>query len=740
MSRRLYLVLLALSPIAYVAYLAVRASGGSPVALGAVGASVVLVLWVLRFTQSSTAFADLVGEGPRAGARVVSVGASVIVIARTGPDGRAALDAAAAFGVGLAATGALYALARVPRNPGLLAPPPEANRLDGMAAMIVAAAIATTVPAAAALVPTMGARIDPLTIDYVVGAESLAGLVLLGLASLRFQRGRRLDLVASNRAGAALTTSMTALLAGGPAALLGFSPPDRVLPYAATASAVAVTTALVAPDARTVGRALRTLLVVCVLGTPLALATAGAAQSAPSKAGGIVLGASAVLVLVGVLGRRIAFALRRDAARWERALLSAQDAATVPEPNAALRATLSALRDGLGPKAASPVVYRFDTNLATTVDRAGYLHDEHAVPPDDVGNLAREEPSHTLRLEVARALEVRNPDVRTTLAWMEAHDHAAAVTLDDEDGPIGILALPRSGRTTPLTLEEVIALGRLAERLAAVLALSGSLEGARRRELAAEERLAASEAERLRLTEAREGDGERGLRLATRLAHTAPLARYSAAARLAETELMKAAAGERPIVLLVPPGVLPDAHAAQVHVSSPVSRGPLVVADGTEPRDRAEAAWEGPSSPLRLAQGGTLVVFDAPCLPLDVQGKLARASLDGGVRLVLTVRETVDVLVAKGRLSPALADELGDRAIPLPPLAVRGDDLRAMALDQLARIGFALRGEPYGLADDALALLLEHTFTANDTELRSVLLKAALRSEGGVVRARDLPL
>ncbi len=740
MSRRLYPLFLALSPLAYVGYIAVRASGGSVVSMSAVAATVALVLWVIRFTQASTVGDDLVGEGPRAAARVVTVGCSTLIIARTGPDGRASLDAAAAFGVGLAALATLYGLARVPRNPGLLEPGPENRRLDGVAVMMLVALIATTVPAAAAIVPTVGARIDPLMIDYALGAESLAALGLLTLASLRFHRGRRLDLVAASRASAALTLSMTALFGAVPAAWLGFSPPDRVLPYSAAAAAFAVTTTLVVPDARVVGRALRTLLVVSVLGTPLALATAGAAQAAPTKAGGIVLGASAALVLVGVLGRRIAFLLRRDTARWERALHAAQDSATVPEPHAALRATLSSLRDGMGPTAPSPIVYRFGLDLATTVDLAGYLRDERATPPEDASVLAREEPFHVLRLEVVRALEVRQPVVRTTLAWMEAHDHAAVVTLDDEDGPVGLLALPRAGRRAPLTLEEAIALGRLADRLAAVLSLAGALEGARRRELHAEERLAESEATRERHEDERRHERERGLRLVTRLAHTAPLARYSAAARLAEGELMKASASGRPVVLLVPPGVLADAHVAEIHVSSQSSRGPLVVADGTEPRDRAEAAWEGPSSPIALASGGTLAVFDVPCLPLEAQEKLARASIDGGVRLIFTVRETVDVLVAKGRLSPTLADEVGDRAIPIPPLAARSDDLRAMALDQLARIGFALAGAPLGLGDDALAILQEHVFTGNDTELRSVLLEAALRSSGGVVRAKDLPL
>jgi DNA-binding NtrC family response regulator len=152
-------------------------------------------------------------------------------------------------------------------------------------------------------------------------------------------------------------------------------------------------------------------------------------------------------------------------------------------------------------------------------------------------------------------------------------------------------------------------------------------------------------------------------------------------------------------------------------------------------------------SPIPLSRGGTLLVLDVASLPREVQALVARVARkqpirDGGdvadARLVVTVRETVDALVARGRLLDDLGDALGDRAIPLPPLSARAEDVRPLALDHLARIGLALRGEALGLADDALEALLEHPFPGNDLELSALLLRAARVTSGPAVTRADL--
>jgi DNA-binding NtrC family response regulator len=59
-------------------------------------------------------------------------------------------------------------------------------------------------------------------------------------------------------------------------------------------------------------------------------------------------------------------------------------------------------------------------------------------------------------------------------------------------------------------------------------------------------------------------------------------------------------------------------------------------------------------------------------------------------------------------------------------------------LAHLARAGVQLRGEPLGVDAAALALLLEHPWPGNDTELSDVLNRAAGVAVGPLVTSGDL--
>lgn len=730
-----------LFPVAYTGVAAARATGGAPTSIAVALSSLLAVVAVFRLTEPRSLGEDLVGDVPRTALRCVVAAIGTALTARVGVAGRAAFDAAASAGVAAGAIAALASMARVPDGHGLFRAPPVARRLDAALGMVVVGAVATTIPAVVALAPHRGAAIDPLALDYAAAALGLSALVVLALAAARFFRARRIELGASDRGLAALVVSLTALAIAGPAAALDVAPPDRVLPGAALASAFGCALAMAVPDPRAVGRALSTVLVSSIVGVPIALFVATAAKASPESTGGIVLLGGLTLLVAGVLSQRIAARLRPDGARWREALRAAEQQASVSEPHTAIRGALSALRDRLGPSAPSPLLFRADTGDAVSVDRAGYLQEARALPPPDAAVLARGEPFHTLRRETLRALEVHHPELRPTLAWMEAHDLATVTALDDEDGPLGLLAVPAARRTMPLSLDEAVLLGRVGDRIALALSLSQALAGARARQVAAEQTVAeqAREAEELRRELSREA--ERYAALARRVARRAPDAAYAPASRLAEEALAKAADGERAVTLLAPPGVFAEGWAAALHLASDRRGEPFVVVDGADLREHEPAVWEDPVlSPLRLAAQGTLCVLDVAALPMALQHVVARhaAGLDAGPRIVVTVRETLSVLAATGRVVTPLADALGDRAVPIPPLSARAEDLRALALDKLARLGLALRGAPLGLTDEALLRLVEHELPGNDEELGSVLLLAVLAAEGPRVTARDL--
>jgi DNA-binding NtrC family response regulator len=194
--------------------------------------------------------------------------------------------------------------------------------------------------------------------------------------------------------------------------------------------------------------------------------------------------------------------------------------------------------------------------------------------------------------------------------------------------------------------------------------------------------------------------------------------------------------------LLSAPGVDAIAWAALAHLASPFCRGPLTVVDGTNPAEHDLHRWRDPdASPLRAAQGGTLALIDVHALPAAVQSYIGAAlpeETPGETGVVVSAPATVDTLVASGQLSERLADRLGNRAVALPTLSARSEDLRALAIEHLGRIGVRLQSRPLGLDAHALAALLEHTWPGNDAELAATLLRAALVTEGEVIGVRVL--
>ena len=737
---------LSLGLVGYVGVAAVRATT-TPTAVAATVLLPLSLVSLFRLTEPGDRTEDNVGDDVRTGVRWSAVGTAVYLAARSAGPGRAGFDAAAAAGVGIAGFSALFAMARVPEAKGALACPPAARRLDAAFVFAVLASIAVTIPASAAL-SERGANIDPLSIDYTLVAEGFAALLLLTLSALRFVRERRLELGVADRGAAAFIVTATLLAITLPAALLAIAPPDRLAPVAALLASALVGCALVVRDATLVGRALRVLLVLCVVGAPVALFAASVAAAAPRFAGGTILLAGATLLVLGVFAEAIARRVSPDGARWLSAIEEAQGSATLADPHSALRATLSTLRHRLGHDSPSPVLYRFDVGDAVSVDRAGYLHEAPAAAPPDALDLCQAEEGHTLRLGVVRALEVRSPHVRPTLAWMEAHGYAAVTVVFDEEGAVGLLALPKGKRRAPLTLVEVWAIERLTQRLASVLALSSSLAAARARQQLAEAEAASARAA--------QGDAERRLS-AQRARHelsTAALARrarsgrYSPAARLAAEAVERRATDDRPVVFLAPPGTDVRSFCASLHLASARRGHPLVFLDAADPLQE-ETLFHADASPLLLATGGALVIEHLPALHRDRQRTLALLLRDGtarlgekavpvDVRLLATVQETIDVLVGRDRLVEELADVLGDGSLPLPPLAARSEDLRSLCMDVLGRTGSALRGVPLGLSDGALAALLEHGFPLNDAELEVVLQTAAALAKGVVVTNADL--
>jgi transcriptional regulator with AAA-type ATPase domain len=656
------------------------------------------------------------------------------------------LDAAANLGVGTAAVGALVALSRLPARGGMLVPPAATRSWDAAAFTAVLWGVAAAVPATRAVLQSDRLRLDPLTIDYATTSAGVGTLMVLVAATWRLRVLSKLEIGISDRAAGALALTLTAFAVAVPAAALNLAAPDRVLPLSVLLASVACVWTAMTKEPTTVSSALRGILAVMILGAPTTLVAGLLARGSPDHAGAVVLGACAVSIGVGLVARAVARPLGPEQSRWLDSIDAATQSALQPEPDEAIRSALNALSRATSTPGAKAELWRTDPEQRLFVDIAGYLHVERASAPDRIYELAELEPERTVRAEVLQAIQVRRPDVRSSLAWFEAHRAFSATVVVDEQGPVGFILLPRGNRTAVMTLEEARAVRLLADRISALLAVSSALARSRERELAAVSRADRLDAERQRYENVFSSESGRHRAVAERAARVVRSTAYGSAARMAIEKLERLGRNNLPVALRVPAGVDAAGWAALVHLASP-RQGAFMVVDGASGSEHDLSLWRDElRSPWRLADGGSLVVLDLPALPEEIQKHLFTSSaLPVGKEskicppgLIAAVRRPLEQLLSEGRLYEPLARWLKDGLVEIPSLGERPEDLRAIALDTLARAGLATRGAPLGIEDSALRLLMEHNWPGNDLELYSLLTRAAQLASGPALTFADL--
>lgn len=742
-------LLLAILGVEYVAFAALRETSGSVTAWPALVLLPLGLMLVWIGTGGPKRGVDQVDRSAKRGARIGATGAGLIVSAWTGPPDNALLETAANLGTAMSTLAALVALARIAPLSGLLQPPPATRRMDAVALCSLFWGMGVAVPAARLLAPERTTLLDPLAMNYATLAAATGSIGLIIAAAGRVRAMRRLELGVADRAAGAFALSVVVLALAIPCALLRVAPVDRVMVVAATLASSLVLFACVSPEPTSVARAMRIVLATTVLGAPVVLASMAWTVHFPASTPLVILFVGIASTLVGLAARVFSAPFGPARSRWLEAIHKANEAALHPDPDVAIRDALATVRSLLPGESASPVLFRASPDEMLTIDRAGYVHSSHAQVPPHLYEIAEREPERTVRAEVLRSLQVRRADLRFLLTWFESRGLLAATLVHDEEGPIGLIGIPQGNRKAPTSLEEVRALRLLADRIGAILGVSSALARSRAREVEVRG-LADRRGNDVDLLKHRMSlETLRHKALAERLAQPVVTTAYSPAAQAALEQCRRFGSLGIPLTLLSPPGVDPIPWAAAGHLASPRHDHPLAIVVADEATEQSIERWRDPSlSPLVLADGGTLLIVHVAVLSRAVQDFIAaclaeRVSPSGSaspldVAIMVSVTATVDALVAGGRISTALADWLGDRAVPLPPLAWRTEDLRAIALDHLARFGTQMRGTPYGIDERALAQLLEHAWPGNDVEFAAVVLRCAVAAAGPRITLEDL--
>ena len=142
------------------------------------------------------------------------------------------------------------------------------------------------------------------------------------------------------------------------------------------------------------------------------------------------------------------------------------------------------------------------------------------------------------------------------------------------------------------------------------------------------------------------------------------------------------------------------------------------------------------------ANGGTLLLDEISAMPYELQGKLLRVLQEdyirrvGGmkdipvdVRIIATVNEPPEDLIAQGKLRSDLFYRLCVVNIEIPSLRERMDDVQILAEGFLEKFNKKFDKEIWMISDGALKKLKNHSYPGNVRELENIIEQAVSMSD-----------
>lgn len=199
-----------------------------------------------------------------------------------------------------------------------------------------------------------------------------------------------------------------------------------------------------------------------------------------------------------------------------------------------------------------------------------------------------------------------------------------------------------------------------------------------------------------------------------------------------------------PVILEGEAGTGRTVLARLIHELSPRAVKPFLLVPDPEADDLAERLFGGRGPGLlEAADGGSLLVADAPLLPPDVAGRLARLLKDGVfVRQDSGRERRADVrLFFKAPpqgLGPELAAAARMRTVRLPSLRQRREDVPAL-LEYFLGVGEQRAGRRLGLTAKALKALEAYDWPGNIREMEALVAKLSLTATGDRIDIADIP-
>ncbi len=155
---------------------------------------------------------------------------------------------------------------------------------------------------------------------------------------------------------------------------------------------------------------------------------------------------------------------------------------------------------------------------------------------------------------------------------------------------------------------------------------------------------------------------------------------------------------------------------------------------------------------FELANGGTLFLDEVSNLPYDVQVALLRVvqerrlkrigsakEIPLDVRIIVASNERLLLACRNGKFREDLYHRFNEFSLELPPLRERRDDIMPFAQHFLQETARELNKPVQGFSDDVAHIFMHYPWYGNVRELKNVIKRATLLSDGLRVEAMSLP-
>lgn len=220
------------------------------------------------------------------------------------------------------------------------------------------------------------------------------------------------------------------------------------------------------------------------------------------------------------------------------------------------------------------------------------------------------------------------------------------------------------------------------------------------------------------------------------------------------------------VIIMGESGTGKESVAKSIHLNSPRKNKPFVAMDcGSLTKELAGSEFFGHEKGsftgalnlkighFELANGGTLFLDEVGNLSYETQAALLRIvqerklkriggikEIDLDVRIIVATNESLNDAISKSRFREDLYHRFNEFTIQTPPLRERREDIILLAEHFLQSSNAELNRNVTGFASEVLDSFMKYRWPGNIRELKNVIKRATLLSEGNTVLLKALPL